>query len=80
MVDLASDEGTRDSEEDDLESLTHLRDHATDDFSQDAHQRSFGEAAARGFYPISEETMDVTALTRYLSVLTLSDDSFIFCR
>lgn len=64
VVDLASDEGTRDSEEDDLESLTHLRDHATDDFSQDAHQRSFGEAAARGFYPISEETMDVTALTR----------------
>lgn len=64
IADLASDEGTRDSEEDDLESLTHLRDHTTDDFSQAAHQRSFGEAAARGFYPISEETMDVTALTR----------------
>lgn len=35
--------------------------------SQDSHQRGFGEAAARGFYPISEETMDVTALSRYLS-------------
>ncbi|XP_054288889.1 inositol hexakisphosphate kinase 1 isoform X2 [Macrosteles quadrilineatus] len=27
----------------------------------DSHQRGFGDAAARGFYPVSEETMDVSS-------------------
>lgn len=69
MVDITSDEGTRDSEEDDLESVSQLRSPSSVDISRDSHQRGFGEAAARGFYPISEETMDVTGLSGYVKHL-----------
>ncbi|XP_075237581.1 inositol hexakisphosphate kinase [Lycorma delicatula] len=64
LLDLvASDEGTRDSEDDDLLDSRGASSSVGDDISQDSHQRGFGEAAARGFYPISEETMDVTTLS-----------------
>lgn len=72
LLDLtASDEGTRDSDDDDLDNSHGAASSVGDDISQDSHQRGFGEAAARGFYPISEETMDVTTLSEYVLLLLL---------